>query len=98
MSIESPLDRRSLLALALAGLWPGTARAFTLERPTAEQERLYRSACAARHGDYHAELVREAVALLEREEGAAPAPERVEAVLAALSCPLCGCSLERAET
>lgn len=104
MPRDTRSDRRRLLTAALAGLGaaaltaPGGARAFSLEAPTAAQRRLYREACAGRHGDYHAELVREVLALLEREEAGSRDPERVEAVLAAVSCPLCGCSLDKAES
>jgi len=104
MSKDARSDRRRLLTAALAGLGAATlaaprgAWAFSLETPTATQQRLYREACASRHGDYHAELVREVLALLEREEAAGQSPERVEAVLAAVSCPLCGCSLDKAES
>jgi hypothetical protein len=69
-----------------------TASALTLDaEPSTSVTRLYheaKAACGRNPDAYHQELLAEAQAMLEKRE--VPAEQRL-ALLASVSCPICGC-------
>jgi hypothetical protein len=91
------LSRRRLFATtALGGLGAilgiaaaRPARALTMQPMDAEAKALYLTACSARDGSYHRELVAEAK---QRLAGRASEAE-IEAAIAAMTCPVCGCPI-----
>lgn len=86
-----PISRRGFLSTtALAGaaaLWSGPARALTLAPMDAEGHRLYMNRCSIKGDAYHQALLAEAKAGLPPSLDA----KAVQAALAGLTCPLCGC-------
>lgn len=94
----SSLSRRRFLSTtALAGAGAGAAllagkpaAAFTQKTMDAETHKLYASACGGPDATaYHQELLAEAKAKLP--SGISDA--QIEAAMAALTCPICGCRL-----
>src|ERR1700739_4101359 len=94
----SSLSRRRFLSTtALAGAGPGApsraakpAAAFTQKTMDAETHKLYASACGgAGVTAYHKELLAEARAKLP----SGISETQIEAALATLTCPICGCPL-----
>jgi len=94
----SSLSRRFFLSTtALTGLGAGAAMlagkpaaAFTQKAMDAETHKLYANACSGTEAKaYHQQLVAEAKAQLPSGTGDA----QIEAALAALTCPICGCRL-----
>jgi hypothetical protein len=86
--------RRFLGTTALAGigavaalLLPRAAAALTLEPMSGEAERLYLGACSAKDGAYHRQIVEQVKAELAGRRS----DEAIEQVIAALTCPICGC-------
>ncbi|WP_119459452.1 hypothetical protein [Rhodospirillaceae bacterium SYSU D60014] len=86
--------RRFLAGSALAGAGfltaagaPVAARAFSFESANQETHKAYLNACSI--NSVHDELIEEVVSKL----GDRLSPEEVEATLASLSCPYCGCPL-----
>lgn len=81
--------RRFLLTTALAGTaaatLPATAFGFSLEPADAEASALYLNACS--QSSYHTQLLADARAALA---GKLPDAE-IDAAMAQLACPLCGC-------
>ena len=94
----SSLSRRRFLSTtALAGAGAGAAllagkpaAAFTEKPMDAETHKLYASACGGAGATaYHQELLAEARAKLP----AGISEAQIEAAMAALTCPICGCRL-----
>lgn len=92
------LSRRRLLATGALGsvsaavlsLPAGRAVAFTVQPMDAQTHALYLSACGGADArTYHAKLLADAK---ERLAGTMSAQE-IDAALAQLTCPICGCSL-----
>ena len=89
--------RRFLSTSALSGLGAGAAllaarqaAAFTQKPMDAETHKLYANACSGEEAKaYHQQLLDEAKAQLS--SGISDA--EVEAAIAALTCPICGCRL-----
>jgi hypothetical protein len=89
--------RRFLSSTALGGLGAGAAllagkpaAAFTEKPMDAETHKLYASACGGPEAKaYHQQLLAEAKAQLPG--GVSDA--QIEAAMAALTCPICGCRL-----
>ena len=91
------LSRRRLLTtttlggvgavLGIAAARP--ARALSIQPMDAEGKALYLTTCSSRDGTYHRELVAEAK---KRLEGRASEAE-IEAAIAAMTCPVCGCPI-----
>jgi hypothetical protein len=86
--------RRFLSATALAGagtvatlILTRAAAALTLEPMSGETERLYLSACSAKDGAYH----RQIVAQIKAELAGSRTDAEIEQIIAALTCPICGC-------
>ena len=93
--IMTAINRRRFLAgsalvgtgfLTAAGI-PVTVRAFSLEPADQETHAAYLNACSI--NKVHGELIAEVVSKL----GDRLSPEELEARLASLSCPYCGCPL-----
>ena len=94
----SPLSRRRFLSTtALAGVGAGAvllagkpAAAFTQKPMDAETHKLYANACGGPDATaYHQQLLAEAKAQLPSNISDA----EIEAAIAALTCPICGCRL-----
>lgn len=92
------LSRRRFLATgALSGagiaalLWPAqTASAFAIRKMDAETHTLYLNSCGgAGTKAYHAKLLEQAKARL----AGSLTDQQIEAALAQLTCPICGCPL-----
>ncbi len=87
------IDRRRFLSstlLASAGMLAGgKAFALTLREATPGEAEAYQLACQTRN-QYHDQLVREVMAILD---GQGVAEEQKQEVLRAMTCPLCGCTL-----
>jgi hypothetical protein len=92
------LSRRRFLATsALSGagivalLWPAqTAGAFAIRKMDAETHALYLSSCGGAGAKaYHAKLLEQAKARL----AGSLTDQQIEAALAQLTCPICGCPL-----
>jgi hypothetical protein len=89
--------RRFLSSTALAGAGAGAlllsgqeAAAFTVKSMDAETHKLYANACGGADAQtYHQQLLLEAKAKL----AASASDAEIEAAVAALSCPICGCRL-----
>ena len=88
--------RRFLSTTALAGagavaalLLHRRALAFSAMPASAETQRLYLSACSAKDGAYHRQLVADVKAELNGRATDA----QIEAAIAAATCPLCGCPI-----
>jgi hypothetical protein len=75
------------MAALLAGTRP--ARALSLETMSPETRRVYLSACTARDGIYHRQLVAEVRQELQNRASEA----EIEAAIAGASCPVCGCPI-----
>jgi hypothetical protein len=73
-----------------AATMPAAALAFTVGEPDERVRQLYNAACSRRQR--HADLVAEVRQTLENEGGPVSEAE-VRRTVAAMSCPLCGCSL-----
>jgi hypothetical protein len=90
----SDMTRRAALGMGtiLGGMAavPTGALAFTVGEPNEDVRRLYNAACSRRQR--HADLVAEVRSTLEKEGGPVSEAE-VRRTVAAMSCPLCGCSL-----
>jgi len=87
------LDRRTFLSTtALAGvgfaIGVGPARAFTLEEPSKETAELYAAAHSCRTVNNHDRILAEIRSALSGRE---LSEEQERRVLAAVTCPLCGC-------
>ncbi|MTJ83385.1 MAG: hypothetical protein F8N37_20545 [Telmatospirillum sp.] len=86
-----PISRRGLVAgLAGMGVALGASRrasAFTADTPSMRTLALHDNACGATAS--HKALVAE----VERTLGDKYTPEEKQKVLAALTCPICGCPL-----
>jgi len=87
------LDRRTFLSTtALAGvgfaLGVGPARAFTLEEPSNDIAALYAAARSCRAVTDHDRILAEIRSALAGRE---LSEEQERRVLAAVTCPLCGC-------
>lgn len=95
--MDRMITRRHLLSttiLACAGAaalvaMPRLAHALSLETMDPETERLYRSACSAKDGAYHRQLVAEVRRTLENKVSEA----EIEAAIASATCPVCGCPI-----
>ena len=95
--MSSLTRRRFLSATALAGAGAGgvllagkQAAAFTQKPMDAETHKLYANACGGPDAKaYHQELLAEAKAKLPSGINEA----QIEAAMAALTCPICGCRL-----
>ena len=74
-------------AAALAGARP--AGALSVETMNAETRRLYLSACTAKDGTYHRQLVAEVRERLQNKVSEA----EIEAAIASATCPVCGCPI-----
>jgi hypothetical protein len=91
------ITRRQLLSMTMlactgaAAFLASTrlAHAFSVETMSAETQRLYLSACTARDGAYHRQLVAEARQTLQNKIGEA----EIEAAIASAICPVCGCPI-----
>jgi hypothetical protein len=89
--------RRFLATTALAGLGAGAtfflgrhaALALTPAPRNAAAEALYLQACGNRDGAYHKQLVAEVKERLHGQVGDA----EIEAAIAKMSCPVCGCPI-----
>jgi len=91
------IDRRTFLATtALAGadfaVGIGPARAFTLEEPSKEIADLYAAARSCGAGYDHDRLLAEIRSALEGQD---LSDDQERRVLAAVTCPLCGCPASR---
>ena len=88
--------RRFLASTALTGfglvVGAGAARAFTQQPMTTAVHKAYLNACTGAADPYHAELVQQAEADLKGRMSAA----EIEQTIAAMRCPICGCSLQAA--
>lgn len=75
------------------------SRAEVFSRPplSPKNETLYLEACSTPHTSYHAELISEVTRMMEQEE-VETSDENLRAVLTSLSCPLCGCNLNKADS
>ena len=95
--MSSVSRRRFLSSSALTGLGAGAAllagkpaAAFTQKPMDAETHKLYANACGGPEAKaYHREVLAEAKAQLPRSVS----DSEIEAALAALTCPICGCRL-----
>jgi hypothetical protein len=95
--MSSVSRRRSLSITGLAGLGAGAAllsgkraSAFTQKPMDAETHKLYANACGGLEAKaYHQELLAEVKA--QMPSGISDA--EIEAAIAALTCPICGCRL-----
>ncbi len=92
----SSLSRRRFLStFALGGLGAAliagtSATAFTQKPMDAETHKLYATACGGPEATvYHRELLAQAKAQLPK----AISNAEIEAAMAALTCPICGCRL-----
>ena len=65
------------------------AHAFSTEIMSAETQRLYLSACTAKDGAYHRQLVAEVRQTLQNKVSEA----EIEAAIASATCPVCGCPI-----
>jgi hypothetical protein len=85
--------RRFLATSALAGLGLATAgkaaRAFTEQKMNVELHKAYMNACTGAADPYHQALAAEEAAKLR----ATMSEAEVERAIAAMRCPICGCSL-----
>lgn len=94
------LNRRRAVSLGLAGLAssalvPLRVEALSRQPLSPENEALYLETCSTSHASYHAELISEVTRMME-QEAVGTSNETLDAVLASISCPLCGCSLDKA--
>jgi len=95
--MSSVSRRRFLSTTALSGLGAGaallagrSAAAFTEKPMDAETHKLFANACGGAGATaYHQELLAEAKARLPTGIG----DTEIEAAMAALTCPICGCRL-----
>ena len=95
--MDRMITRRRLLSTTIlafggaAALVVGTrtAGALSIETMNPETRRLYLSACSARDGDYHRQLVAEVRETLQNRASEA----EIEAAIAAATCPVCGCPI-----
>ena len=95
--MDRMITRRHLLSttvLACAGaavLVAGTrkAGALSVETMNSETQRLYLSACTAKDGSYHRQLVAEVREKLQNKVSEA----EIEAAIASATCPVCGCPI-----
>jgi hypothetical protein len=95
--MDRMITRRHLLATTMlagggaAALLAGTrpAGALSVETMNPETRRLYLSACTARDGAYHRELVAEVRQALQNRASDA----EIDAAIAAATCPVCGCPI-----
>jgi hypothetical protein len=91
------ISRRQLLSTTIlacggvAALLATTrlARALSIETMNPETQRLYLSACTARDGAYHKQLVAEVRQVLQNRASEA----EIEAAIASATCPVCGCPI-----
>ena len=91
------ITRRHLLSTTVLGcggaaaLLVGTrpAHALSIETMNPQTQRLYLSACTARDGAYHRELVAEVRQTLQNRASEA----EIEAAIASATCPVCGCPI-----
>src|SRR5258708_39049221 len=65
------------------------AHALSIETMNPQTQRLYLSACTARDGAYHRELVAEVRQTLQNRASEA----EIEAAIASATCPVCGCPI-----
>jgi hypothetical protein len=82
--------RRFLASSAIFGatvLTTAKAMAFSLDSGNAEAEKLYLSACTAQNS-YHQQLLAEVTAKLSGKP-----QQEIDATMAALKCPFCGCPI-----
>lgn len=93
MTGNNPTRRRFLATTALCGLGlagtAGIAQAFTGQKMTADAHRAYVNACSGAADPYHRQLAQEMTA----ELGGTMSPSELEGAIAAMRCPICGCSL-----
>ncbi|HVJ51480.1 MAG TPA: hypothetical protein VM689_03415 [Aliidongia sp.] len=93
MTGKNPTRRRFLASTALGSLGlvgsAGVARAFTSQKMTADAHRAYVNACTGAADPYHRQLAEDAAA----ELGGSLSPAELNAAIAAMRCPICGCSL-----
>lgn len=96
------LNRRHLMTTSLAGLTLGSltplsAMAFSRQVMPPATEKLYLEACGTPHETYHSELVAEVTRMMEQAK-LETTRENLDAVLASLSCPRCGCRLDATDS
>ena len=70
----------------------GIAQAFTRQTMTADAHRAYANACSGIADPYHQQLAQEMAA----ELGGTMSPAEIDSAIAAMRCPICGCSLTAA--
>lgn len=95
--MDRMITRRKLLSTTiLAGAGAAAfiastrlAHAFSVETMSAETQRLYLSACTAKNGTYHRQLVAEVRQTLQNKVSEA----EIEAAIASAVCPICGCPI-----
>jgi hypothetical protein len=95
--MDRMITRRQLLSTTIlastgaAALVAGTrlAHALSIETMNPGTQRLYLSACSAKDGTYHRQLVAEVRERLQNKVSEA----EIEAAIAASTCPVCGCPI-----
>ena len=92
--MERGITRRQLLSTTVLAVGAAAlafasrpARAFSVQPMDAEAQGLYLAACSTRDGPYHRQLVADAKKQLEGRATEA----QIEAALAQMTCPVCGC-------
>ncbi len=91
------ITRRHLLSTTVVACAGATAvlagsrraNALSVETMNPETQRLYLSACTAKDGTYHRQLVAEVREKLQNKVSEA----EIEAVIASATCPVCGCPI-----
>ena len=90
--------RRFLASTALAGLGlvvgARAARAFTEQPMNVAVHKAYLNACTGAADPYHAQLVQQAEAELKGQMSEA----EIQKAIAAMRCPICGCSIVASAT
>ena len=95
--MDRMITRRHLLSTTVLTLGSVTAfvagtrpaGALSLEAMNPETRRLYLSACTARDGTYHRQLVVEVRQALQNRASEA----EIETAIAGATCPVCGCPI-----
>ena len=95
--MDRAVTRRQLLSTTIlactgaAALIASTrlARALSVEPMNSETQRVYLSACGTRDGSYHRQLIAEVRDKLQNTVTEA----QIEAAIARMSCPICGCPI-----
>lgn len=95
--MDRMMTRRQLLSTTIlacsgaAALLASTrlAHALSIETMNPETQKLYLSACTARDGGYHKQLVAEVRQALQNRASEA----EIEAAIASATCPICGCPI-----